>query len=305
MSGKIKIFLSLIISMFFLTSCSLPFLDSGSTGEGIVIAGGNTSERQILSEIQKQMIEHYMYDVDVEIINNLGSTVLIVQTFLKDICNMSGAMYTGTSLTGELNMEPELDPKTALTKVKQGYKEKFDMKWYDSYGFENTYAFMVRRDFAQKHNLKKISDLKELAPTLKLGVDVAWIRRKGDGYEDFKAKYKFDFEKAYPMEIGLVYDAVRNNEMDIVLGYSTDGRISSYDLVILEDDLRIFPSYDACPVASYKLLEKYPKLDTVINKLVGKIDSATMQKLNSMSDEQQIEPQIVAKKFLEENNYFE
>jgi len=48
-----------------------------------------------------------------------------------------------------------------------------------------------------------------------------------------------------------------------------------------------------------------PKLDTVINKLVGKIDSATMQKLNSMSDEQQIEPQIVAKKFLEENNYFE
>lgn len=299
-----KLFI-LIVFMLFLTSCNLPFLQSSDTSDNIVIAGGNTSERQILSEIQKQMINHYIKDAKVSIINNLGSTVLIVQTFTKKITNLSGAMYTGTSLTGELEQEPQSDPKIALKLVKEGYKKKFNMKFYDSYGFENTYAFMIKKEFAEKNNIKKISDLKKLAPTLRAGVDTSWIRRKGDGYEAFKQKYGFDFKSVYPMEIGLVYDAVKNNEMDIVLGYSTDGRISSYDLVILEDDLRVFPPYDACPLASYEVLEKYPQLDGVINRLVGKIDSKTMQRLNKMSDEDQIEPQNVARLFLEENNYFE
>lgn len=288
-----------------LTACSLPFLGKSKASGGIVIAGGNTSERQILSEIQRQMIKHYMPEEDVQIINNLGSTVLIIQTFERGICNVSGTMYTGTSLTGELGLEPELDPQKALRLVQKGYKEKYNMKWYDSYGFENTYAFMVRKDFAKKHNIEKISDLKDIAKDLRVGVDTAWIRRKGDGYEAFKEKYGFDFKKTYPMEIGLVYDAVNNDEMDIVLGYSTDGRINSYNLVILQDDLRVFPPYDACPAASYEVLERYPKLDEILTKLVGQISSEDMQRLNRLSDEEQIEPQNVAKIFLEENNYFE
>lgn len=304
---KTKFIKLMVFSIFlaFLLSGFYYFFGNVTKKNNIVIAGGNTSERQILSEIQKQMIQHYMSDEDVEIINNLGSTVLIVQTFMRDICNMASAMYTGTSLTGELGYEPQTDTKKALEIVKNAYKEKFDMKWYDSYGFENTYAFMVRKDFAQKHNLKKISDLKKISNNLLAGVDTSWVRRKGDGYEAFKEKYGFDFKKVYPMEIGLVYDAVKNGEMDLVLGYSTDGRINSYDLVILEDDMRVFPPYDACPVVSYKLLEKYPKLDMIISKLVGKISSEKMQELNRLSDENQIEPKNVAKKFLEENNYFE
>lgn len=299
-----KLTLSLVLSMS-LTACSLPFLGQSDIKEGIVIAGGNTSERQILSEIQLQIIKHYMPEEKVQIINNLGSTVLIVQTFERGICNLSGAMYTGTSLTGELGLNPELDPKKALKLVQNGYKEKYNMKWYDSYGFENTYAFMVRKDFAKKHKLKKVSDLKKISKNLKAGVDTSWMRRQGDGYEAFKEKYGFDFKKVYPMEIGLVYDAVKNDEMDIVLGYSTDGRINSYDLVILKDDLRVFPPYDACPVVAYELIEKYPKLDEILTKLVGKISSEDMQRLNRLSDEEQIEPQNVAKMFLEEHNYFE
>lgn len=294
----IIVMIVMLISGFF-------YINSSSKKNNIVIAGGNTSERQLLSEIQKQMIQHYMKDAKVEIINNLGSTTLIVQTFIKDICNMSGAMYTGTSLTGELGLDAQTDTKKALELVKKGYKEKFNMKWYDSYGFENTYTFMVRRDFAEKNNITKLSDLKNIASTLNAGVDTSWMQRKGDGYEDFKQKYKYDFKKVYPMEISLVYDAVKNGEMDLVLGYSTDGRINSYDLVILKDDMHVFPPYDACPVASYELLEKYPQLDDVINKIVGNIDSKTMQKLNRISDEEQVEPKNVAKQFLQEHNYFE
>lgn len=73
------------------------------------------------------------------------------------------------------------------------------------------------------------------------GVDTSWITRKGDGYEGFKEEYGFAFDSILPMQIGLVYDAVAAGKMDIVLGYSTDGRIGSYDLVMLEDDKRFFP----------------------------------------------------------------
>lgn len=301
-TAKIIASLSLCFS---LTACSLPFLDNVSTNAGIVIAGGNTTERQILSEIQKQMIEHYMKDVDVSIINNLGSTTLIVQTFMRNICNASAGMYTGTSITGELGLEPETDPKKAMELVKKGYKEKYNMKWYDSYGFDNTYAFMMKREVAQKYGIEKLSDLKEMAPTLKAGVDTSWIRREGDGYEAFKEKYGYDFKKVYPMEIGLVYDAVNNGEMDLVLGYSTDGRINSYDLVIIKDDLHVFPPYDCSLVASYDLLKKYDGLDEIYKKMEGGIDSTQMQKMNKMSDEDLIEPAVIAADFLKENNYFE
>lgn len=79
------------------------------------------------------------------------------------------------------------------------------------------------------------------------------------------------------MQIGLVYDAVDNGKMDIVLGYSTDGRIGSYDLVMLEDDLNFFPPYDAAPIVSDKLLKETPEIGDALNKLAGKIDTEKMQ----------------------------
>lgn len=108
-----------------------------------------------------------------------------------------------------------------------------------------------------------------------------------------------------PMEIGLVYDAINSDSMDLALGYSTDGRIDAYDLVIIEDDLNLFPPYDASPVVTKDLIRKYPDLEKIILKLEGEIPSEVMQKLNRKADEEKIEPNIVARDFLRENNYFE
>src|SRR5699024_2128988 len=94
-------------------------------------------------------------------------------------------------------------------------------------------------------------------------------------------------------------------EMDAVLGYSTDGRINSYKLILLEDDLQLFPAYDCSPVASQEVLDEHPELENIIMKLIGKIDTVTMQSMNKKGTEDQIEPKYVAKEFLEENNYFE
>lgn len=305
MKNSIKKSFIIIISLFLLTSCSLPGLKDFSNKDGISIASGNTTERQIVSEIVAQMISHYDKDLQVSIINNLGSTNLIHQSLMTDNANISGIMYTGTSLTGELAMEPITDPEKAMKIVVEEYKKQFKEKWYPSYGFENTYAFMVTREFSEKNNITKVSELKDMSPELKAGVDTAWIQRKGDGYEDFKRIYEYDFKKVYPMEIGLVYNAVQAGEMDVVLGYTTDGRIQSNDLVVLEDDKNLFPPYDASPVAKFSLIEKYPIIDKILLKLENKISSDQMQLLNREADEELVEPKNVAKKFLEENNYFE
>ena len=107
------------------------------------------------------------------------------------------------------------------------------------------------------------------------------------------------------MQIGLVYDAVDAHRMDVVLGYSTDGRIASYDLVMLEDDLQFFPPYDASPVVSQKVLDDTPGLEDAIKRLAGTIDTTKMQELNYESDNNLVEPSIVAERFLEEHHYFE
>jgi osmoprotectant transport system substrate-binding protein len=164
---------------------------------------------------------------------------------------------------------------------------------------------LVTREFAEENNLKTVSDLAALAPNLRAGVDNSWMEREGDGYEAFKETYGFDFQRVYPMQVGLVYDALQADEMDIVLGYSTDGRIASYDLVVLEDDLQLFPPYDASPVATKEILEAYPELEAILLKLEDTLTDELMQAMNYEVDNDLVEAQTVAQTFLEENNYFE
>lgn len=297
-----KKILSILILCLTLTACSMPGL-GGNTKTQVVLAAGNTSERQILSQIISEMIKEYT-DLDVTIVNNLGSTILIHTAMSQGDVNMSGGMYTGTSITGELGLDAIMDPQEALRVSQEEYLKRFDRIWYDSFGFSNTYAFMVTEKFAKENNITKVSELSQFKDTLKVGVDSSWLQRQGDGYEGFKENYGFEFKNIYPMEIALVYLAINNGEMDVVLGYSTDGRINSYGLTLLEDDMRLFPPYDCSPVANRDIVEKYPEIDVILKTLSGKISSDQMQYMNKRSDEDLIEPQVVAKEFLEENDYF-
>lgn len=299
-----RILMTLLI-LLSLTACSLPGLGGSAEQNDVVIASGNTTERQIMAEMIANMVRHYEPDMNVDILTNLGSSILIQQAILRNDANISSVMYTGTSLTGELAQEATTDVEKAFWTVVEGYSEQFDMVWFPSYGFDNTYAFMVSKDFAQEHDLKTISDMEKMADDLRAGIDTGWIDRDGDGYEAFKELYGFDFGNVSPMEIGLVYNAIQSGDMDVVLGYSTDGRIDAYDLVVLEDDLQLFPPYDASPVVAKSLLEAHPELETIMLKLEEAVQPEDMQALNRKSDEMKIEPQVVALEYLEENNYFE
>lgn len=296
---KTGLFLAMLL---FLTSCSLPGL-GGSSKDTITIGALGTSESTTMAYIIKQLIEHDT-DYNADIIGNMGSSIVQHQAINQGEVDITATRYTGTDLPGALKMDPVTDPEEALEIVQREFEEQFDQKWFAPYGFANSYAFTVTGDLAEEENLETVSDVEAIADDLRLGVDNAWLNREGDGYEAFIEQYGFEFHKAYPMQIGLVYKAVDSGDMDVVLAYTTDGRIESFDLVPLEDDKQFFPPYDASAVATNDVLERFPEVEGIIEKLAGEIDDETMRKMNYEADVKLKEPSVVAEEFLEEHNYF-
>ncbi|WP_307439967.1 osmoprotectant ABC transporter substrate-binding protein [Bacillus sp. V2I10] len=286
-----------------ISGCSLPGL-SGASESTIKIGAQNLTESEILANMISQLIEHNT-ELNTELIKNLGSNYVQHQAMLGGDIDISATRYSGTDLTSTLGREAVKDPEKALKIVQDEFDKKFGYKWFDSYGFDNTYAFTVTKKLAEVNHLEKVSDLKQSAQNYKLGVDNAWLKRKGDGYEGFVDTYGIEFGKTFPMQIGLVYDAVKNEKMDIVLAFSTDGRIKAYDLKILEDDKKYFPPYDCSPVIPEKVLKEHPEIEGIVGKLIGKIDTQTMQELNYEVDGNLKEPSVVAEEYLKKNNYFE
>ncbi|WHY71850.1 osmoprotectant ABC transporter substrate-binding protein [Fictibacillus enclensis] len=292
-----------VMAVLCLSGCSLPGL-SGPAKNTIAIGTLGTSESQIMGNMVRLMIEHDS-DLKVNMVNNLGSSTVQHQAMMNGDVDITATRYTGTDLAGPLGMEPVKDPKKALKVVQREFQKRYDQTWFDSYGFANSYAFTVTKELAEKENLHTVSDLEKHAQNLKLGVDNAWLKRKGDGYKGFTEKYGFEFGKTYPMQIGLVYQAAAKGKMDVVLAYTTDGRIKSYNLKVLEDDKQFFPPYDCSLVARNEVLKEHPELKGKLEKLSGKIDTETMQKMNFEADGKKKEPSIIAKEFLEKHNYFE
>lgn len=297
-----KLILVVGVSLFALAGCGFPGI-AGTDRGTIKIAAMSSTESSVMANMLAALINHEL-GYPTTLVANLGSTTVTHQALLRGDADIAATRYTGTDLTGTQKLPVEKDPKKAGAIVKRVFKQKFHQTWFPTYGFADTYAFMVTKQFAAQHHVATISELKSLAPSMAAGVDSSWMNRKGDGYADFTTTYGYDFKRVYPMQIGLVYDAVAAGKMQTVLGYSTDGRIRSYDLTVLKDDKHFFPPYDASLVVNDSLLKKYPKLAAVLHRLDGKISVAAMQELNYQVDDQLKEPAVVAQEFLVKHNYF-
>ncbi|MGO3792147.1 MAG: osmoprotectant ABC transporter substrate-binding protein [Enterococcus gilvus] len=270
----------------------------------ITVAGGVTSESQILGNIVVELLQHST-DKNIVYLNNLGSANLMHEAMLRGDLNIAPTRYTGTDLIGTLGLPLETDPDQALKIVQHEFDQRFGFDWFPSYGFSNQFTFMVTQETAKKYQLKKVSDLQKCADKMRLGSDQTWYKREGDGYKGYTEAYDTKFQRVYPMQVGLLYDALVSDELDVILGYSTDGRVGSYDLVMLEDDRHFFPPYTASVVVSGETLKQYPEIKPILLKLQDTIDTETMQRLNYESDNELLEPQIIARKFLEQHHYFE
>lgn len=266
------------------------------TGHRVVRIGTkNFTEQLIIGEMMAQVIEAKT-DLNVERRFNLGGTMICHGALVNGEIDLY-AEYTGTGLTAILKHAVITDPEEALYYVTKTYHERFDLQWLKPFGFNNTYAITVRASDAAQNGWNTISDLKESANNLLAGFTAEFAERP-DGYPGLRQTYILQFGDVRDFDPSLMYEAIRNNEVDVICAFATDGRIAAYNLKPLKDDRNFFPPYHAAPVIREEMLKAHPKLGDVLSLFGGLIDNATMQRLNFEVDGKKRRTAEVVEEFL-------
>ena len=258
-------------------------LVSCSRSDSVIVVGSkNFTESVLLGELLAQQIEHRT-DLRVERRLNLGGTFLCHQALRSGKIDLYPE-YTGTALTAILKRPVEQDPDKVLETVSLAYREEFAAQWLQPFGFNNTFAVVVRPEDAGPQPLRTISDLAAVSKDRTIGFNFEFLERQ-DGYPGLVARYGLSFAREpKTMDLGLLYRALRGGQIDVAVGNSTDGLIAAWNLRILEDDLRYFPPYDAAPVVRIETLERHPKLRDALAQLGDLLSENEMQGLNHEID---------------------
>jgi len=196
-----------------------------------------------------------------------------------------------------LRRKPVSDAKTVYETVKEQYADRFGVDWLTPFGFNNTFAILVRGDDARRLRLKSISDIARYAPTWRAGFGQDFMSRP-DGYQGFIRAYGLKFKEAREMDLSLTYRALAQGQVDVIAGNSTDGLIARQGLFQLADDRSYFPPYDAAPLVRQETLARFPVLRDVLNLLGGAISVAEMRELNFQVDGEGRDVKQVAAEFL-------
>jgi osmoprotectant transport system permease protein len=266
-------------------------------GDRIVIGSKDSAEPILLAHMLALLVEDRT-GLPVERALNLGGTLVCYNALSRRGLD-AYVEYTGTALATILKEPPGGDPEAVLRRVREGCARD-GVTVLDPIGFENTFAILMRRDRAESLGIRRISDLRAHASTLRAGFGPEFMNRP-DGYPGLVAAYGLDLAVApREMDRNLLYGAVARGTLDVAAGDSTDGRVAGLDLVVLADDRRYFPPYQAVPLARAGALGRHPALRDALNALAGRIDAATMTALNRRVDGAKEDPAAVAKAFLVE-----
>lgn len=131
---------------------------------------------------------------------------------------------------------------------------------------------------------------------LTAGFEPEFMGRK-DGFPGLQKNYGLEINTVV-IHDAMMYEGIHEGKLDVIGGYSTDGRVLAYNLVILEDDKQNFPPYQAAPVIRMDFLNENPEIEEVLNLLSGKISDSVMIELNYKVDHLKQSPEKVAKDFL-------
>jgi len=290
MKGKRGLFI-LVLALIFITGALPP---AATAQEKIVVGSKGFTEQVILGNMVSLLLESNGFKVDRKV--GLGGTVICHEALVRGDISVY-VEYTGTGLTTILKKPVLKDPEEVYQVVRKDYEDKFKLTWLKPWGFNNTYCIVMRKADAERLKVKKISDLKALAGGLVFGATIEFLARP-DGVPGLTKHYDLKFKDQKGMDPGLVYKAIAENQVDVISGFATDGRIPAFNLVVLDDDLKFFPPYFAAPVVRMDLLAKAPKVAEVLNRLAGKISDDAMAALNYTVDGKKQEAEAVAKDFL-------
>jgi osmoprotectant transport system substrate-binding protein len=262
----------------------------------IVVGSKNFTEQIVLAELLAQYLRsHTGLTVDERV--NLGGTMICQQAIESGGIDLY-VEYTGTALTTVLGETPSGDATEVYARVKHDYAARFGLEVTEPLGFNNTFAMVIRGEDARHLNLRTITDIESIAPHWRAGFGYEFMERP-DGFHGLAETYHLRFA-APPrtMELGLIYRALQEKQVDIVAGNSTDGVISALDFAVLEDDSHYFPPYDAVPVVRRQTLEKFPELRAALRNLGGKVSADEMRRLNYAVDGEHRDPRAVVTDYL-------
>lgn len=262
------------------------------------IGGKDFGESQILSEMMAALAEAEGIPVTRRI--GLGPTRMNLEALKRGDIDLY-AEYNGTGLV--MVGQPALtDGDAAQERVEALYKP-LGLVWGPRFGFGNTYGLLMRADTAAALGVTRVSDLVERAGDLSIGIESDFQSRPLDGFGPLTSRYGMSFGLIRAVELeqrAQLYDLLLDGSLDVIEGFTTDGQIADYGLVLLEDDLGFFRAYEAAPFARADALERFPALSGVFASLAGRIDDALMQELNRRVDIDGYPPRAVARAALVE-----
>lgn len=211
--------------------------------------------------------------------------------------------YTGTALLTHLggDYDPSMSADDVYNTVAEQYAEQWDLTLLDSTGFNNTYCLTMTQDKANELGISTVSELSQMAPELVFGTTQEFVDR-ADGLPGLQETYGgFNFKEVLGLDPGLLYTGLDEGEIDVTTCFGTDGQISAYNLVVLDDDKGFWPPYPVAPVIRTEVLDANPEIAEVLNQLAPILDGETMSGLNWEVAGNGREADEVAREFLVEN----
>jgi osmoprotectant transport system substrate-binding protein len=269
-----------------LSSCSRP--------GAIVVGSKNFTEQVILGEIAAQQLERKLH-TSVERKLNLGGTLLAHEALLKGQIDLYPE-YTGTASSSVLKQKAPDDSAKAYMEVKDAYRERFHLLWFPPLGFNDTFAMVVRRQDGQRLTKPELSSA--VTRPWRLGVGYEFLTRP-DGLRKLNEVYSLHWQGTpRSMDLGLLYQALANRKVDMAAGNSTDAPLSEAKYMVLADDKKAFPPYNACFVVRENLIQQNAAVKWALTMLSGRISEETMRALNRRVDIDHQPVSRVAREFL-------
>jgi osmoprotectant transport system substrate-binding protein len=284
--------------LLLLTACAPP------RSARIVIGAKNFTEQVVLGELAAQEIES-VYASEGQPNVKVDRRFYLAGSYICQQALVSGRIdayveYTGTALTAILKqpLPPpgQRDPARVFAAVRDLYASRYHVRVEPPLGFEDTFAMVVRAEDARRLNLRTISDAARVASQLRLGVGYEFESRP-DGLPGLSAAYNLHFAAPRTMDLGLLYRALADRQVDIVAGNSTDGPIRALGFVVLADDRHFFPPYEAVPLVREDSLARHPEIQTAMDRLAGTVSAEEVQAMNDAVDRQHQDVTAVVRAF--------
>ena len=245
-------------------------------GNTIVVGSKNFTEQVILGEMAAQQIERKMH-IKVERKLNLGGTLLTHEAILKGDIDIYPE-YTGTASGVVLKQQIPPDPGRAYMQVKDEYLRRFELVWLPPLGFNDTFAMVVRAEDSRKLPQQNLSEAN--ARVWRLGVGYEFLTRP-DGLQRFNKAYGLRWEGTpKTMDLGLLYQALRQRQIDMAAADSTDAMLTQPEFAVLQDDKKAFPPYSACFVGRESVFHNQAGVEMALTMLSNHINAETMRGLN-------------------------